>query len=69
MDVVTECLLHEGQKQERADADGRSDKVLTVEWQFRRNEPQCHHCGKFGNIECNCYDLAKAKRSSSQKRR
>ena len=68
MEVVTERLLHEERKQkERADAGGSSDKALTVERQFRRKGPQCHHCGKFGHIKRNCYDLAKAKRSGSQK--
>ena len=68
MEVVTESLLHEERKQkERADAGGSSDKALTVERQFRRKGPQHHHCGKFGHIKRNCYDLAKAKRSGTQK--
>ena len=68
MEVVTERLLHEERKlKERADAGESSDKALTVEQQPRRKGPQCHHCGKFGHIKCNCYDLAKAKKTGSQK--
>ncbi len=68
IEVVTERLLHEERKQkERADAGGSSDKALTVERQFRRKGPKCHHCGKFGHIKRNYFDLTKAKRSGNQK--
>ena len=66
MEVVTERLLHEDRKQKkRADDGGSNDKAITVE--RRRKGPHCHHCGKFGHIKRNCYDLIRTKRSDAQR--
>ena len=44
-----------------------SDKAMTVDRQPQRKGPKCHYCQKYGHIKQNCYELAQAKRSISQR--
>ena len=65
MEVVTERLLHEEQKQQdRAGAGISDEKAMTTEQRSKRKGPRCHYCRKFGHIKRDCYELAQDEKMS-----
>ena len=58
IDVVTERLLHEETKQKDAVMIKPEVKAMTSKHHNRKG-PQCHHCGRYGHIKRECYQLTK----------
>ncbi len=54
MDIVTECLLHEERKSKDHEGSWSSHEKAVTNW-FKRNSPECFHCGKTGHIKYNYY--------------
>ena len=63
LEVVTERLLHEERKLK--DREGCDKAMLTKSSKFRMG-PKCHHCGKYGHIKRNCYELNQKSESKSE---
>ena len=69
METVTERLLHEEMKlKERrpAEQERHSTQEKAMTSHSRKKGPKCHHCGRFGHIKRNCWEL-KAKTDGDQK--
>ena len=63
MEVITERLLHEEQKQKEKGEANEERKALAVK-QNSKKGPVCHFCGKSGHIKRECWKLDAKKRAS-----
>ncbi len=59
LEVVTERLLHEEAKRRDKDMSNADLKAMASKHRNPRKGPKCHHCGKIGHIEGDCWELTK----------
>jgi transposase InsO family protein len=69
MEIVTERLLHEERKlKDKVRSDEACEKAFAAkQQQLKRKGPTCHHCGKFGHIRRNCWELTETAFGPNQK--